>query len=192
MRTISKSKENTTNLKSIHVALKNKFSLDDKSQLQQLFEDELKNIYWVEKSLLKSIPEMIKKATSEELVTVLDLHLSETQVHVSRLEQIFEMIGKDLEANKCESMARLLKEGDELIKECNKGVMRDAGIIITAQKVEHYEIATYGSLRTFATTLGFDDVASLMEQTLNEEKTVDEKLTEVAESSINIEAAIVQ
>lgn len=160
----------------------------EESKLMKLFEDELKDIYWAEKALTKAIPKLIKNATSEELVEALEGHLQETETQVDRLEQVFELIGKKAIAKKCEGIAGLVKEADVIMKESDKGGMRDAGIISAAQKIEHYEIATYGTLRTFAQTLGLDDVVSLLEETLQEEKNADEKLTEVAESTINMEA----
>jgi len=164
-------------------------SSKDQSQLMELFVDELKDIYWAEKALTKAIPKMIKKASSEELIEVLESHLKETEGHVKRCEQVFGAIGKEPKAVKCEAMAGLVKEAGEIMDETEEGPMRDAGIISAAQKVEHYEIATYGTLRTFANALGLDDAASILEQTLEEEKAADKKLTEVAESSINAEAA---
>ena len=159
------------------------------SQLMKLFEDELKDIYWTEKALIKAIPKMIKNATSEELIGALTSHLGETVEHVSRVEQVFETIGKKAVAVKCEATVGLLKEAEEIMQECEKGAMRDAGIISAAQKVEHYEIATYGTLRQFAETLGLTEAVTLLETTLNEEKAADVKLTEVAVSAINMEAA---
>ena len=160
----------------------------EESKLMKLFEDELKDIYWAEKALTKAIPKMVKNATSDELVEALESHLQETEGQVERLEQVFESIEKKAVAKKCEAMAGLVKEAEEIMKEADKGAMRDAAIISAAQKVEHYEIATYGTLRTFAQTLGLDEVVSLLEETLNEEKGADEKLTEIAESTINVEA----
>jgi len=159
------------------------------SKLQKLFEDELKDIYWAEKALIKAIPKMIKKATSEDLISALDSHLGETQEQIQRIEEVFGLIGKEPQAKKCEAMAGLIKEADEIMADAEEGMMRDAGIISAAQKVEHYEIASYGTLRTFASTLGLDDVVTLLQQTLDEEKNADEKLTEVAVSCINEAAA---
>ncbi len=159
------------------------------SQLEKLFEDELKDIYWAEKALTKAIPKMIKNATSQELIDALQNHLGETEEQISRLEQVFELVGKKAVAKKCEAMAGLLKEGEEIMEATEEGAMRDAGIILAGQKVEHYEIATYGTLRTFASIMGMNEAADLLETTLNEEKAVDEKLTEVAEAAINLEAA---
>ena len=157
--------------------------------LRDLFVDELKDIYWAEKELLKAIPKMIKNATSEELADALTSHLQVTKNHVTRLEKVFASIGEKAEAKKCEAMAGLLKEGGEIMEETEKGVVRDAGIILAAQKVEHYEIATYGTLHIFADTIGETIAASLLESTLEEEKEADVALTKIAESSINVEAA---
>ena len=161
----------------------------ESSQLMKLFEDELKDIYWAEKALTKAIPKMIKNATSEELIEALESHLEETRTHVQRAEQVFEVIGKKPVAKKCEAMEGLIKEAEEIMEECEEGAMCDAGIISAGQKVEHYEIASYGTLRTFAETLGLTDAAELLEQTLNEEKAADEKLTEIAVTTVNIEAS---
>ena len=132
---------------------------------------------------------MIKNATSEELISALEEHLEVTRGHVERCEKVFELIGKAARAKKCEAMAGLTKEAEEIMESTEQGVVRDAGIISAAQKVEHYEIASYGTLCAFAKALGEDEAASLLEQTLNEEKQADESLTGIAESSINIEAS---
>jgi len=158
------------------------------SQLMKLFEEELKDIYWAEKALTKAIPKMIKNATSEELVEALENHLSETENQVKRVEMVFDVIGKKAQAKKCEAMDGLIREAEEIMSECEEGAMCDAGIISAGQKVEHYEIASYGTLRQFAETLGLDDAVSLLEETLEEEKAADEKLTEVAVSAVNVEA----
>ena len=157
--------------------------------LRDLFEDELKDIYWAEKALTKAIPKMIKNATSEELINALSEHLEVTQEQVKRCEQVFDILGKPARAKKCEAMAGLIKEAEEIIESTEIGVVRDAGIISAGQKVEHYEIASYGTLCAFATTLGETEAAELLQQTLQEEKDADKTLTEVAESSINVEAA---
>jgi ferritin-like metal-binding protein YciE len=161
----------------------------EESKLLKLFEDELKDIYWAEKALTKALPKMVKNATSQDLIDALENHLEETEAQVQKLEQVFELIGKKVQAKKCEAMAGLVKEAETIMKESDKGAMRDAGIISAGQKVEHYEIATYGTLRTFARTLGLEDAADLLEEILNEEKAADEKLTEVAEATINMQAA---
>jgi len=184
--TPSKSSHNG-NKKHGNVKSENRQEDTDKA-LRDLFVDELKDIYWAEKELTKAIQKLIKHATSEELSDALTDHLEVTKEHVTRLEEVFSKLGENAQAKKCEAMAGLLKEGNEIIEETEEGVVRDAGIILAAQKVEHYEIATYGTLRAFANTLGENEVASLLEETLNEEKEADETLSEIAESSINVEA----
>lgn len=159
------------------------------SQLMKLFEDELKDIYWAEKALVKALPKMIKNATSEELAEALSAHLTETEGHVDRVEQVFASFGKKAEAVKCEAMTGLLKEAEDIMEECEPGAMCDAGIISAAQKAEHYEIATYGTLRQFAETLGLAKAVTLLEATLIEEKAADVKLTEIAIDAVNVEAA---
>lgn len=158
------------------------------SQLMKLFEDELKDIYWAEKALTKALPKMAKNATAPELTEALENHLGETEQQVVKLEKVFELLDKKAVAKKCEAMAGLIKEGEEIMKDTEKGPQRDAGIISAGQKVEHYEIASYGTLRTFAQTLGLDEVADILEEILEEEKRADNTLTEVAVSTINVEA----
>ena len=157
--------------------------------LRDLFVDELKDIYWAEKALTKAIPKMIKNSTSSELVEALTGHLKVTEEQVTRLEDVFSLVEEKAVTKKCEAMAGLIKEAEEIMKETEKGVVRDAGIVLAGQKVEHYEIATYGTLCSFAKTLGEHDAAALLEETLNEEKEADEKLSKISESSINIQAA---
>jgi ferritin-like metal-binding protein YciE len=159
------------------------------SQLLKLFEHGLKDIYWAEKALTKAIPKMMKNACSEELVEALNGHLEETKEQVTRAEQVFGILGKKAVAKKCEAMAGLIKEAEEIMEECESGPMCDAGIIAAAQKVEHYEIASYGTLRQYAETLGLSDASELLEETLEEEKGADVKLTEIAITSVNVEAA---
>lgn len=160
----------------------------ERSALLELFEDELKDIYWAEKALTKALPKMAKNATSEELVNAIEEHLTVTEEQVKKVEQVFKTIEKKPVAKKCEAMAGLVKEAEEIMKDTEKGPQRDAGIISAAQKVEHYEIASYGTLRTFAQTLGLDEAASILEEILEEEKNADETLTGIAESEINVEA----
>ena len=162
------------------------------SQLLKLFEDELKDIYWAEKALTKAIPKMIEKATAEELVEALTAHLKETEEHVKRVEMVFESMDKKPVAKKCEAMEGLLKEAGEIMTSCEPGPMRDAGIISAGQKVEHYEIATYGTLRQFAETLELTEAMDLLQQNLDEEKAADEKLSEVATRVVNVAAAAVE
>ena len=141
---------------------------------------------------LDEIAKMIKGATSADLKEAISAHLEETQNHVTRLESAFESIGEKAKAVKCEAMSGLLKEAEELLSETDKGTeVRDVAIISAAQKVEHYEIASYGTLKTLATTLGFSEAASLLGETLEEEKTADSLLTEVAENYVN-EAALAE
>jgi ferritin-like metal-binding protein YciE len=158
-------------------------------QLEKYFTDSLKDIYWAEKALTKALPKMQKAATTEELKSAIEEHLGQTQEHVSRLEQVFELMGEKAQAKKCDAMEGLLKEGDSIVEETEDGSMtRDVGIIMAAQKVEHYEIATYGGLVQLATVLGQDEAASILEQTLEEEKQADQGLTAIAEDNINWEA----
>ena len=159
------------------------------SQLQKLFEDSLKDIYWAEKHLIKALPKMQKAATTEELKNAIEEHIAQTEIQVTRLEQVFELLGKKAQAKKCDAMEGLIKEGESIVQETEEGSMtRDVGIIMAAQKVEHYEIATYGGLAQIATTMGLDEAAELLNETLNEEKETDELLTEIAENNINWEA----
>jgi ferritin-like metal-binding protein YciE len=158
------------------------------SHLMKLFEHGLKDIYWAEKALTKAIPKMIKNASSEDLIDALQNHLEETEEQVKKVEEVFQLIGKKATAKKCEGMHGIIKEGEEVMKECEDGEMCDAGIISAAQKVEHYEIAAYGTLRQFAETLGLNDAEELLREILDEEKAADEKLTEVAVSAVNMEA----
>lgn len=159
------------------------------TQLEKFFEDSLKDIYWAEKHLLKALPKMQKAATTEELQTAIGEHIAQTEGHVNRLEQVFEIFGKKPQAKKCEAMEGLVKEGEEVIEQTEDGSMtRDAGIIVSAQKVEHYEIAAYGSLRQLAITMGQDEAAQILSETLEEEKQTDQNLTAIAENNINWEA----
>jgi len=159
------------------------------SQLEKLFLDSLKDIYWAEKHLTKVLPKMKKKATSDELKEAIEEHLTQTEEHVSRLEQVFNLCGKKPQAKKCEAMEGLTKEGDSIVEETEDGTeTRDAGIIMAAQKVEHYEIATYGTLVVFAKTLGMKDAADILIETLKEEKDTDERLTAIAEGNVNMTA----
>ena len=158
------------------------------SKFHQLFMDELKDIYWAEKHLVKALPKMQKAATSEELVDAFADHLAATKEHVSRVEEIFEMMGVRPVAKKCDAMEGLVAEAQELISEEEESSVLDAGLIIAAQKVEHYEIAAYGSLRTLANRMGHTEAAGILEQTLTEEKETDTLLTQIAESSVNEEA----
>lgn len=161
----------------------------DESKLMELFEDELKDIYWAEKALTKALPKMVKNATSPELTKAIEKHLTETEGQIQKLEQVFEIIGKKAQGKKCDAMEGLISEAESIMEEMEEGAGRDAGIISAAQKVEHYEIASYGTLRTFAETLGLSKAASLLSSILEEEKNADETLTKIAVSTINVQAA---
>lgn len=158
--------------------------------LLELFVDSIKDIYWAEKQLVKTLPKMQKAATSTQLKDAIGNHLEQTKGQVTRLEQVFEMLGKKVQAKKCDAMEGLVKEGESIIEETDKGTAtRDVGIIMAAQKVEHYEIATYGGLTQLAKTLGHGDISELLGQTLAEEKETDQMLTDIAENDINYQAS---
>lgn len=160
------------------------------SGLTELFEDGLKDIYWAEKALTKAIPLMAKNATSADLIEALNSHLTETEDQIIRLEKVFELIGKKATAKKCDAMEGLSKEGEGIIESTDEGTAtRDVGIILASQKVEHYEIATYGGLVQLASTLNLTDVAEILAKTLEEEKLADQLLTEVAENDVNYKAS---
>lgn len=160
------------------------------SMLLEFFSDELKDIYWAEKHLVKTLPKMQKAATSQQLKDAFADHLEVTKTHVERLEQVFEQLGKKPQAKKCEAMEGITTEGAGIIEDTEAGTStRDVGLIFAAQKVEHYEIATYGGLAQLATTLGLDDAAEILNQTLSEEKEADSLLTDIAENNINYQAA---
>jgi len=156
--------------------------------LEELLQEELKDIYDAEKQLTKALPKLAKKATSPELKSAFEEHLQQTEEHVERLEQVFEQLELPARGKKCEGMKHLISEGDEMIRDAEDDDTRDAVMIASAQKVEHYEIASYGTLRTWANLLGKSEVASLLEETLEEEKETDQRLTSIAES-VNVEAA---
>ena len=159
------------------------------SQLEKYFMDSLKDIYWAEKALVKALPKMQKAATTDELKSAIEDHLQQTQGHVTRLEKVFETMEQKAQTKKCDAMEGLLKEGTSIVEETEDGSMtRDVGIIMAAQKVEHYEIATYGGLVTLANTMGNSEAAKILGQTLEEEKEADKTFSEIAENSINWEA----
>jgi len=159
------------------------------TEFHEFFVDELKDIYWAEKHLAKALPKMKKAATSPELAAAFDKHTAETEQHITTLEQVFELLEEKATAKKCDAMAGLLEEADGIISDTDKGTMiRDAGLILAAQKVEHYEIATYGTLRVFAQNMGRDDIADLLSQTLDNEKATDVALTEIAVGAVNAQA----
>jgi ferritin-like metal-binding protein YciE len=162
---------------------------DAATELKSFFIDSLKDIYWAEQALVSNLPTMIENATSASLASTINEHLSITKVQVARLEKVFDLLGEKPEGKKCEAMAGLIKEGNDILKETTPGAVRDAGIIAASQKIEHYEIATYGTLTAFAKTLGENDAAKLLTQTLAEEKEADCLLNEVALNAVNIVAA---
>lgn len=155
--------------------------------LRDLLEEQLQDIYWAEKALTRAIPQLMENVTTPELIEALSEHLMVTEHQVMRVEEIFEALGMEVEEKKCLAMEGLIKEAQDVMKSTEQGVVRDAGIIAAVQKVEHYEIATYGTLHSFAMLLGEDEAADLLEQSLNEEKEADTNLTVVSEA-INIEA----
>ena len=157
--------------------------------LRELFIDSLKDIYWAENALIGALPKMAANATSAALASAIKEHHAITQNQVARLDKVFELLGEKAEGKKCEAMAGLLKEGDSILEETEPGAVRDAGIIAASQKIEHYEIATYGTLTAFAKTLGENDAAKLLTQTLAEEKEADCLLNDVALNAVNIVAA---
>lgn len=156
--------------------------------LRELFVDSLKDIYWAEKALTKALPKMAKNATAQNLIDAINDHLAVTEEQVTRLEQVFEIVGEKVAAKKCDAMEGLIKEGESIVEETESGPVRDAGIIAASQKIEHYEIATYGTLAAFAKTLGENEAAELLLQTLGEEKEADVTLTEAAYNTINFDA----
>ena len=162
---------------------------EEVNPLEELLEDELKDLYSAENQLVKALPKMAKAASSPELRRALERHLEETKRQVERLNQIGESLEMKLTGKKCKGMEGLIEEGKELLEEDFDEDTIDAGLIGAAQKVEHYEIAAYGTARTHASLLGYNKVAKLLQQTLDEEGAADKKLTALAESIINVEAA---
>lgn len=158
--------------------------------LQDLYAEELKDLYSAENQIIKALPKMIKAASHPELKKAFTRHLHETERHVQRIEQVCESLGVSPKGKKCVGMEGLLKEGAELIKEKPEPEVLDAGLIAAAQHVEHYEMAGYGCVRTYARQLGYESQAELLQATLDEEGATDKLLTEIAESSINIEAEV--
>jgi len=157
--------------------------------LDALLEEELKDIYDAEKQLTKALPKLAKKASNVELQEAFEEHLRQTNEHISRLEQVFELLEMPARGKKCTGMQNLIKEGNDMIAEVEDDATRDAVMIAAAQKVEHYEIASYGTVRTWANLLGKTDVAAMLEDTLEEEKDTDQRLTAIAEAFVNEQAA---
>ena len=158
------------------------------NSLQELYVEQLRDLYDAENQLIKALPKMMEGAGSEELRDALNEHLEVTRQQATRLEQIFEGLGEKSKGEKCKGMEGLIKEGSQVLEESEDDDTRDAAIIAAAQRVEHYEIAGYGTVRTYANLLGDEEAVGLLEQTLEEEKEADQKLTELAEQ-INVEAA---
>jgi ferritin-like metal-binding protein YciE len=158
--------------------------------LQKLYTDELRDLYNAENQLLKALPKLAKAASSEDLKEAFEKHLEQTKGHVKRLEQVFETLGEKPKGKTCRAMKGLIEEGSEILKEDGEESVIDAGIIVAAQKVEHYEIAGYGSARTFAHLLGQNNAAELLQATLDEESETNELLNRLAESVVNPEAVM--
>lgn len=156
--------------------------------MDELLVDELRDLYDAEKQLTKALPKMAKASSSEQLRSAFEEHLQQTEGHVERLEQIFEQLGHKATGKKCAAMSGLIKEGEEVASETADDSVRDAGLIAAAQKVEHYEISGYGSVRTHAQMLGHDQAVRLLQETLDEEKQTDQKLNTLAEGMINQQA----
>jgi len=160
----------------------------DVKTMEDLFLEEIRDLMDAEKQITKALPKMAKAATSEELREAFEEHLEQTRGQIERLEQIFAEMGVKSGGQKCAAMEGLVKEGEEMISMTEEGLVRDAGLIGAAQRVEHYEMAGYGCARTFAQLLGRDEAADLLQETLDEEKETDERLTEIAESMVNEQA----
>lgn len=160
------------------------------NMLEEFFHGEIKDIYWAEKHLVRTLPKMKKAAHSPKLQKAFADHLEATKGHVDRLDKVFKLLGHKPKAKKCDAMNGITKEGSSIIEETENGTAtRDVGLILAGQKVEHYEISTYGGLTQLARTLGHDDVAEILEKTLNEEKEADMLLTSIAENDVNYQAA---
>ena len=162
------------------------------SEFHKFFVDELKDIYWAESHLVKALPKMQKAATSKELVAAFEKHTQESLKHIDILKQVLELLGEKAVGKKCAAMEGLIEEGESIMEDTEKDTMtRDAGLILAAQKAEHYEIATYGTLRVFAQTMGHNDIAELLSKILENEKMTDVALTKIAESFVN-ESAVAE
>ena len=160
------------------------------SLLKEYFVESLQDIYYAEKAITKALPKMMEAATSSELIGAFEDHLAVTEEQITRLEQVFESIGEKAKGKKCEAIDGLIKESESIIEDTDDGTAtRDVGLIMAGQKVEHYEIATYGGLVQLAITLGYDEASGLLQQTLDEEKETDVLLTGIAENNVNYEAS---
>ena len=160
--------------------------------LQALFHETLRDIYYAEKKILKTLPKIAKKTTSPALAAAFQAHQTETEGQVERLERVFELLGKTARGKTCAAMDGIVEESDEISKEAQAGPVRDAGLLAAAQAVEHYEISRYGTLIAWADKLGMSEAAELLKETLEEEKATDKKLSELALSEINIEAEMAE
>jgi ferritin-like metal-binding protein YciE len=156
--------------------------------MEDLFLEQVEDLYDAEKRLVKALPKMAEASTSQSLRQAFESHLMETEGHVSRLESVFRSLGQDPKGQTCDAMKGLVSAGEDIVSDIDQSSLRDAGLIAAANRVEHYEIAAYGSARTFAEILGLNEAASLLEQTLQEEKLADQKLTQLAENMVNDEA----
>jgi ferritin-like metal-binding protein YciE len=160
------------------------------SKLKEFFIDQLEDLLWAEKKLVKTLPKMQEAATSAELKDAFGSHLTQTHEHVSRLEQVFGIIGQEVDTTKCQAMAGIVDEGEDIIDDTEEGTaQRDVGLIFAGQKAEHYEIATYGGMVTLAKTLGYEEAVTILNQTLSEEKEADALLTQIAENNVNYQAS---
>ena len=179
-QTTGTSKKTTSNIKSVGKG---------SSLLADFFYDSLKDIYWAEKQLTKALPKMQKAAITPELKAAIEEHIAQTMDQVVRLEEVFQLMERKAQAKKCDAMEGLIKEGESIVEETEDGTLtRDVGIIMAAQKVEHYEIATYGGLVQIATVLGQEQIVKLLNKTLEEEKQTDAGLTAIAENKVNWKA----
>src|SRR5690606_17810585 len=188
--TASKSKASASKSKTATSSAKSKVKAKASAaeDLRELLLDGLKDIYWAEKALTKALPKMVKNATTPQLVKAIEEHLTVTEEQVKKVEKVFEILGEKAKAEKCDAMEGLIKEGEDIMKSTQEGPVRDAGIIAAAQKVEHYEIASYGTLCAWSETLGEEEALSLLKEILEEEKDADVTLTEAAYGKINFEA----
>ena len=163
--------------------------MPDEKTLDDLFLDTLKDIYYAEKQIVKTLPKMAKAAQSPDLKAGFEQHLEETEGHVERLEQVFELIGKPARGKTCDAILGIIEEGKSIMDEFKGTQALDAGLVSAAQAVEHYEIARYGTLKTWARQLGLDAAVALFDATLKEEEATDQKLTKLATSQVNLKAA---
>ncbi|CAM2864473.1 hypothetical protein DRF59_00325 [Chryseobacterium flavum] len=188
MATKTVTRKKTAKSSTAKPAAKTPMKKNASKELKDLFEDGLKDIYWAEKALVKALPKMQKNATDKKLKAAIENHLLETEVHVKRIEECFKSLKKKAQAKKCDAMQGLLDEGKSIMEETAPGAVRDAGIIAAAQKVEHYEISSYGTLAAYAKILKENTCLKNLLATLNEEKKCDKLLTKVADTGLNSKA----